>query len=54
MKVKMGLKTLAKIGYAMYIKGYSKEELDGLSMFEVLMLSNDFDKWAIDNINEDN
>ena len=48
----MKLETLAKVGYAMYIRGYSKENLDALSGFEVLMLSDDFDKWRKSNLEE--
>lgn len=41
--VEMSLMTL---GYAMYYEGYSKEKLDNMKDFEIVMLAHDFEQWV--------
>lgn len=43
-------KSLARVGYAMYYKGYSKEELDNMKDFEIVMLDNEFSNWLINKV----
>lgn len=38
--------TYAFVGYAMYERGYTKEALDNLNDFEVIMLKDEFEKWG--------
>lgn len=33
------------IGWAMYYKGYTKEKLDNIPSFELIMLMDDFHRW---------
>ena len=41
----MKASTLEFIGFEMYVKGKTKEELDALSGFQVIMEKDDFDRW---------
>lgn len=38
--------TYAFVGYAMYERGYTKEALDNLNDFEVIMLKDEFEEWG--------
>ena len=40
------MRTYAFIGYAMYEKGYTKEALDDISGFNLVMLMDDFERWC--------
>lgn len=53
-KKKPSIKTLAIIGYAMYFKGMSKEELDGLSNFNTLMLCDEYEEFILKSLLEEN
>lgn len=36
---------LAIVGWAMYFKNYSKEELDKMNGFEVILLQDEYKEW---------
>lgn len=36
---------LAIIGYGMYYRNYTKEQLDNMNGIEILMLRDEFEKW---------
>ena len=40
---------LAVIGWAMYYQEYTKEKLDNMEGFEVLMMRDDFERWIKEN-----
>lgn len=44
-KYQVSEQTLATIGWAMYYKNYSKEQLDNLKGIEILMLKDDYSRW---------
>jgi len=46
------LVSYAFVGYAMYERGYTKEQLDTISNFEFVMLKNEFEMWAKENLKD--
>lgn len=44
------IKHWAFVGWAMYQKGKTKEELDEISGINLLILIDEFDRWLIENI----
>lgn len=41
--------SLSFIGWAMYYKNYTKEKLDNIKSFELIMLLDDFKRWVQQN-----
>ncbi len=52
-KYQVSKDTLATIGWAMYYKGYTKEQLDSMTGVEVLMLKDDYSRWLEEEINSE-
>lgn len=46
----MTRKDLAIIGWAMYYKGYTKQQLDGMSGMETILLYDEYSRFEIGNI----
>ncbi len=43
-KYQVSKDTLARLGWVMYYKGYTKEQLNNMNEIEVLMLMDDYDR----------